>query len=435
MGENGGVTESNRPPAGGDSLIDDLLWRGLIQDSTGLDELRALLGPEPATFYVGFDPTAPSLHVGHLMQVTTARRLQLAGHRPLLLVGGATGQIGDPKESAERSLNPPEVVAGWVGRIRDQLAPFVSYEGDSAARLVNNLEWAGEMSVVEFLRDVGKHFPVNKMLAREVVRARLESGISFTEFSYQLLQANDFFELHRRYGCRLQFGGSDQWGNITAGVDYVRRRGAGPVQAFTTPLVTKADGAKIGKTEGGAVWLDPAMTSPYAFYQFWVNADDRDVTRYLRYFSFRPRAEIEELEKATAEQPAARLAQRALAEELTTLVHGAEETRQAIAASQALFGRGSLEELSSSTLRAALAEAGLLQVTGELPGVAGLLKESGLVASMKEARRTITEGGAYVNNERVSDVDALVDPAQLLHGRFLVLRRGKRSFAGVELAK
>ena len=435
MGENGGVTESNRPPAGGDSLIDDLLWRGLIQDSTGLDELRALLGPEPATFYVGFDPTAPSLHVGHLMQVTTARRLQLAGHRPLLLVGGATGQIGDPKESAERSLNPPEVVAGWVGRIRDQLAPFVTYEGDSAARLVNNLEWAGEMSVVEFLRDVGKHFPVNKMLAREVVRARLESGISFTEFSYQLLQANDFFELHRRYGCRLQFGGSDQWGNITAGVDYVRRRGAGPVQAFTTPLVTKADGAKIGKTEGGAVWLDPALTSPYAFYQFWVNADDRDVTRYLRYFSFRPRAEIEELEKATAEQPAARLAQRALAEELTTLVHGAEETRQAIAASQALFGRGSLEELSSSTLRAALAEAGLLQVTGELPGVAGLLKESGLVASMKEARRTITEGGAYVNNERVSDVDALVDPAQLLHGRFLVLRRGKRSFAGVELAK
>ena len=429
------MTESNRPPAGGDSLIDDLLWRGLIQDSTGLDELRVLLGAEPATFYVGFDPTAPSLHVGHLMQVATARRLQLAGHRPLLLVGGATGQIGDPKESAERSLNPPEVVAGWVQRIREQLSPFVTYEGDTAARLVNNLEWTGEMSVVEFLRDVGKHFPVNKMLAREVVRARLESGISFTEFSYQLLQANDFFELHRRYDCRLQFGGSDQWGNITAGVDYVRRRGAGPVQAFTTPLVTKADGTKFGKTEGGAVWLDPAMTSPYAFYQFWVNADDRDVVRYLRYFSFRPRAEIEELEKATVDQPAARLAQRALAEELTTLVHGAEETRQAIAASQALFGRGSLDELSPSTLRAALAEAGLVQVRGELPGVAGLLKESGLVASMKEARRTIAEGGAYLNNERVTDVEATIDPAQLLHGRFLVLRRGKRSFAGVELGE
>lgn len=229
------VTDSNLPPAGRDSFLDDLRWRGLIQDSTDPDELRALLDGPAAVFYVGFDPTAPSLHVGHLMQVTTARRLQLAGHRPLLLVGGATGQIGDPKESAERTLNPPEVVAGWVQRIRDQLAPFVSYTGDNAAQLVNNLEWTGEMSVVEFLRDVGKHFPVNKMLAREVVRARLESGISFTEFSYQLLQANDFFELHRRHGCQLQFGGSDQWGNITAGVDYVRRRGAGPVQGFTTP--------------------------------------------------------------------------------------------------------------------------------------------------------------------------------------------------------
>jgi tyrosyl-tRNA synthetase len=310
------VTDSNLSPAGRDSLTDDLRWRGLLQDSTDPDELRALLDGPGAAFYVGFDPTAPSLHVGHLMQVTTARRLQLAGHRPLLLVGGATGQIGDPKESAERSLNPPEVVAGWVGRIRDQLAPFVSYTGDNAAQLVNNLDWTGEMSVVEFLRDVGKHFPVNRMLAREVVRARLESGISFTEFSYQLLQANDFFELHRRHGCQLQFGGSDQWGNITAGVDYVRRRGLGPVQAFTTPLVTRSDGSKFGKTEGGAVWLDPEMTSPYAFYQFWINVDDRDVGRYLRYFSFRSREELEALEKETAERPAARSAQRALAEEV-----------------------------------------------------------------------------------------------------------------------
>ena len=426
------VTDSNLPH-GRDSLTDDLRWRGLIQDSTGPDELRALLDDGAATFYVGFDPTAPSLHVGHLMQVTTARRLQLAGHRPLLLVGGATGQIGDPKESAERTLNPPEVVAGWVQRIRDQLAPFVSYTGENAAQLVNNLEWTGEMSVVEFLRDVGKHFPVNKMLAREVVRARLETGISFTEFSYQLLQANDFFELHRRHGCQLQYGGSDQWGNITAGVDYVRRRGAGPVQAFTTPLVTRSDGTKFGKTEGGAVWLDPEMTSPYAFYQFWVNADDRDVTRYLRYFSFRSRAELEALEKETAERPAARSAQRALAEELTTLVHGGEETRQAVAASQALFGRGSLDDLAPETLRAALSEAGLVQLTGELPDVAGLLRDSGLVGGLKEARRVITEGGAYVNNHRVTDVDATVDPADLLHGRYLVLRRGKRSFAGVEL--
>ncbi|MEV0157064.1 tyrosine--tRNA ligase [Micromonospora sp. NPDC050686] len=427
------MTDSNLPH-GRDSLTEDLRWRGLIQDSTGPDELRELLDGGTATFYVGFDPTAPSLHVGHLMQVMTARRLQLAGHRPLLLVGGATGQIGDPKESAERTLNSPEVVAGWVRRIRDQLAPFVSYTGENAAQLVNNLDWTGEMSVVEFLRDVGKHFPVNKMLAREVVKARLESGISFTEFSYQLLQANDFFELHRRHGCQLQYGGSDQWGNITAGVDYIRRRGAGPVQAFTTPLVTRSDGTKFGKTEGGAVWLDPEMTSPYAFYQFWVNADDRDVSRYLRYFSFRSRGELEELEKATAERPQARLAQRALAEELTTLVHGEREMAQAVAASQALFGRGSLAELSAATLRAALTEAGLVHLT-ELLDVAGLLKESGLVPSMKEARRVITEGGAYVNNVRVSDVGATVSTDELLHGRYLVLRRGKRSFAGVELAR
>ncbi|MEV5629764.1 tyrosine--tRNA ligase [Micromonospora tulbaghiae] len=425
------MTDSNLPQ-GRDSLTEDLLWRGLIQDSTGLDELRELLDGGSTTFYVGFDPTAPSLHIGNLMQVVMARRLQQAGHRPLLLVGGATGQIGDPKESAERTLNPPEVIAGWVERIREQLSPFVTYSGENAAQLVNNLDWTGEMSVVEFLRDVGKHFPVNKMLAREVVRARLETGISYTEFSYQLLQANDYFELHRRHGCRLQYGGSDQWGNITAGVDYIRRRGAGPVEAFTTPLVTKADGTKFGKSETGTVWLDPQMTSPYAFYQFWVNADDRDVSRYLRYFSFRSREELEDLEKATAERPQARLAQRALAEELTTLVHGEREMAQAVAASQALFGRGSLDELAPETLRAALTEAGLVHLD-ELPDVAGLLKESGLVPSMKEARRVIAEGGAYVNNTRITEVDATVSADDLLHGRYLVLRRGKRSFAGVEL--
>jgi tyrosyl-tRNA synthetase len=413
--------------------MDDLQWRGLIQDSTDLAQLRAQFAAGPVTFYVGFDPTAPSLHVGNLMQITTARRLQLAGNRPLLLVGGATGQIGDPKESAERVLNPPEVVAGWVERIREQLSPFVSYTGDNAAQLVNNLDWTDAMSVVEFLRDVGKHFPINKMLAREVVRARLESGISYTEFSYQLLQAHDYFELHRRHGCQLQFGGSDQWGNITAGVDYIRRRGAGPVHAFVTPLVTKSDGRKFGKSESGAVWLDPTMTSPYAFYQFWINADDRDVGQYVRYFSFRSHAEIEELDRATVERPAARLAQRALAEELTTLVHGAEEARQAVAASQALFGRGSLDELAPQTLLAALTEAGLVRLA-ELPSVAELLKEAGLVSSLNEARRAISEGGAYVNNQRVSDVDATVAPQALLHGRFLVLRRGKRTFAGVELA-
>jgi tyrosyl-tRNA synthetase len=411
------------------SLLDDLQWRGLIQDSTDIDELRKLLDGAPVTFYVGFDPTAASLHQGHLMQVVTARRLQLAGHRPLLLVGGATGQIGDPRESSERTLNPPEVVAGWVEGIRGQLAPFVTYTGENAATLVNNLDWTAELSAIDFLRDVGKHFPVNRMLAREVVKARLESGLSFTEFSYQLLQANDYFELHRRHGCVLQFGGSDQWGNITAGVDFVRRRGAGPVQAFTTPLVTRADGTKFSKSEGTALWLDPELTSAYAFYQFWVNTDDADVVRYLKYFSFRDHDAITELEKATAERPAAREAQRALAEELTTLVHGTGECAQAIAAAQALFGRGSLAGLAPATLAAALAEAGLIRVPAPLP-VAELFKEAGLVSSLGEARRTIAEGGAYINNERVADAEAaLPEP---LHGRYLVLRRGKRTIAGVE---
>jgi tyrosyl-tRNA synthetase len=410
------------------SILDELQWRGLLQDSTDVDELRKHLDGEPMTFYVGFDPTAASLHLGHLVQALTARRLQLAGHRPLLLVGGATGQIGDPREVGERTLNPPEVVASWVERIRAQLAPFVTYTGDNAAILVNNLDWTAPLSAIDFLRDVGKHFPVNRMLARDIVRNRLESGISFTEFSYQLLQAHDFFQLRQRHDCTLQFGGSDQWGNITAGVDFVRRRGAGPVYAFTTPLVTKADGTKFGKSEDGGAWLDPEMTSAYAFYQFWINADDTDVMRYLRYFSFRSREELAELEEATATRPAAREAQRALAEELTALVHGADECQQVMAASQALFGRGSLGDLAESTLAAALAEAGLVTLSGPLP-VAALIKESGLVSSMKEARRTIAEGGAYINNERITDPEAA--PPAPLHGRYLVIRRGRRTIAGV----
>ncbi|MGH3714242.1 MAG: tyrosine--tRNA ligase [Micromonosporaceae bacterium] len=416
------------------NLLDDLQWRGLIVDSTDLDELRKHLDTGPLTFYVGFDPTAPSLHVGSLVQVLTARRLQLAGHRPLLLVGGATGLIGDPSgKASERELNSPDVVAGWVAKIRDQVAPFVTYDGDNGAVMVNNLDWTGAMPAIDFLRDVGKHFPVNRMLAREVVRARLESGISFTEFSYQLIQANDFFELHRQHGCTLQFGGSDQWGNITAGVDYVRRRGGGPVHAFTTPLVTKADGTKFGKTEGGTVWVDAALTSPYSFYQFWLNCDDRDVVQYLKYYSFRDRQEIEQLEKETAERPAARAAQRALAEELTTLVHGAGECRQVITASQALFGRGQLDELAPGTLRSALVEAGLTEVRGDLPSVTTLFRDSGLVSSLSEARRTVADGGAYVNNVRVTDGDAAPPADALLHGRWLVLRRGKRNIAGVEV--
>jgi tyrosyl-tRNA synthetase len=417
-------------------VIDELQWRGLLQDSTDLQELRAHLAAGPVTFYAGFDPTAPSLQVGNLVQILTARRLQQAGHRPLLLVGGATGLIGDPKEEGERTLNDTSVVAGWVDKIRRQVEPFFDFDGPNAATMVNNLDWTGPMSAVEFLRDVGKHFPVNQMLGREVVRARLEAGISFTEFSYQILQANDFYELNRRYGCTLQHGGSDQWGNIISGVDYNRRRGVRGVHAFTTPLITRADGTKFGKSASGmALWLDPAMTSPYAFYQFWINAEDADIVNYLRVFSFRSRDEIDALAKETAEGPAARAAQRALAEELTTLLHGEAESRQVIAASQALFGRGALSDLTPETLRSALAEAGIVEIRGELPSVTALFKESGLAASANDARRTVKEGGAYVNNVRVEDADAPVSEDALLHGRFLVLRKGKRSIAGAELVR
>ncbi len=413
-------------------ILDDLQWRGLIQDSTGLDELRKHLSGGPVTFYVGFDPTAPSIHHGNLVQILVARRLQLAGHRPLLLVGGATGLIGDPKDSGERTLNDPAVVATWVDKIRRQVEPFFDFDGSVAATMVNNLDWTQTMSAIEFLRDVGKHFPVNRMLARDVVRNRLEGGLSYTEFSYQLIQGNDFYELHLRYGCSLQFGGSDQWGNITAGVDYVRRRGAGPVHAFTTPLVTKADGTKFGKTEGGALWLDPSMTSPYAFYQFWFNTDDRDVVPFLKIFSLRGREEIEELARETAEKPFLRTAQKALAEELTTLLHGKQECQAVIAASQALFGRGALGDLPESTLGAALAEAGLTQVSS-LDSAAVLFKESGLASSLGDARRAVAEGGAYINNERVSDPDSPLSSDSLLHGRYLVLRRGKKTIAGVDV--
>lgn len=418
-------------------VLDDLHWRGLVQDSTDQDALRSHLGSGPVAFYTGFDPSARSLQVGNLVQILTARRLQRAGHRPILLVGGSTGLIGDPHEEGERTLQSPEVIAGWVDRIREQLEPYFDFDGPRAARVVNNLDWTAPLSALEFLRDVGKHFPVNQMLAREVVKARLAGGgISFTEFSYQVLQAYDFYHLHQQYGCTLQHGGSDQWGNIVAGVDFCRRRGAGSVHAFTTPLVTRADGTKFGKTAAGmSLWLDATLTSPYAFYQFWFNAPDADIGRYLRVFSFRDRAQIEELEKATADRPAARTAQRALADELTALVHGDAECRQVVTASEALFGRGSLAGLTPATLRSALAEAGLVQVSGELPSVAELFTAAGLTTGRNQARRTVAEGGAYVNNERVTDADAPVPAASLLHGRFLVLRRGKRTFAGVEIVR
>ncbi|MEN3585022.1 tyrosine--tRNA ligase [Streptomyces sp. ZYX-F-203] len=416
-------------------IVDELKWRGLFAQSTDEDALRKALADGPVTFYCGFDPTAPSLHVGHLVQVLTVRRLQRAGHRPLALVGGATGLIGDPRPTAERTLNDPETVTGWVARLRGQIEPFLSFEGENAAVMVDNLDWTRELGAIEFLRDIGKHFRVNKMLTKDSVARRLESseGISYTEFSYQLLQAMDFLQLYRRYGCTMQQGGSDQWGNLTAGLDLIHRLEPGAdVHAYATPLMTKADGTKFGKTEGGAVWLDPEMTTPYAFYQFWLNVDDRDVDRYLRVLSFRPREELRELERRTAERPQAREAQRALAEELTTLVHGPEQTAAVIAASKALFGQGELAGLDERTLAAALSELPVARVAEAAP-VVDLFAEVGLVPSKSAARRAVREGGAYVNNVKVASEDAVPAETDLLHGRWLVLRRGKKNLAAVEV--
>ncbi|MFF4339958.1 tyrosine--tRNA ligase [Kitasatospora sp. NPDC001540] len=417
-------------------IVDELQWRGLIALSTDEDALRKAFADGPVTFYCGFDPTAPSLHLGNLVQILTMRRIQQAGNLPLGLVGGATGLIGDPKPTAERVLNDPETVAGWVERLRGQVARFLDFEGEYAARMVNNLDWTSGMSAITLLRDVGKYFRVNNMIAKEAVARRLNSdaGISYTEFSYQILQGMDFLELNRRYGCTLQTGGSDQWGNLTAGTDLIRKAEGRSVHAIATPLITKADGTKFGKTESGTVWLDPELTTPYAFYQFWLNADDRDVAKFLRIFSFRSREEIEQLERDTAERPAARLAQRALAEELTTLVHGAEQYERAVAASKALFGQGDLADLEPATLAAALAEVPKATVT-ELGQLVDLLVESGLAPSRSGARRTIKEGGAYLNNAKVTDEEAVATSDDLLHGRWLVLRRGKRNLAAVELAE
>ena len=421
------------------AVLDDLAWRGLIATSTDLDALRAAAAEAPITLYCGFDPTAPSLHMGNLLQILTVRRFQLAGHRPLALVGGATGLIGDPKESGERTLNPTDVVEAWVARIRAQLEAFFDFDApDNAAVMVNNYDWTAGLSTLEFLRDVGKHFSVNRMLDREAVAARLAGpGISYTEFSYQLLQSYDYLQLHQQHGCTLQTGGSDQWGNIVAGVDLVRRVTGAHVHALTTPLVTKADGTKFGKTESGTVWLSPELTSPYAFFQFWLNAEDAITASLLRMFSFRPAAEIEALEESLRERPAAREAQRALAEELTDLVHGPQERAKVEAAARALFGQGDLVDLDPATLAAALAEAPSAAVTraewAEGVRVADAFARVGLVASKGAARRTVAEGGAYVGNARATDAEAVLTEADLLHGRWVLLRRGRRHIGGLEL--
>ena len=417
------------------NVLDELEWRGLIAHSTDRDALRAALGEGSMKFYVGFDPTAPSLHMGNLVQLVTARRLQLAGHTPYILVGGATGMIGDPRDSGERTLNSLDTVKEWSDKVRDQVSRFVSFEGDNSATVVNNYDWTASMSVIDFLRDIGKHFPVNRMLSRETVKRRLESGISYTEFSYILLQSMDFLSLFREHGVTLQFGGSDQWGNLTGGAELVRRSTGGTAYAFATPLVTKSDGTKYGKTEGGALWLDPEMLAPYAFHQFWLNVEDEKVGELLRIFTFLPREEIEDLEAQTAEKPFLRAGQKRLADEVTALVHGEEEVEQAAAAAAALFGGGDLASVKPDTLSSALREAGGTTLpVGELPGILDLLVASGLSKSKGEARRTVGEGGAYLNNVRVEDPDLQPTEGDLVAGSWLVLRRGKKNFAGVRVS-
>ncbi len=414
-------------------ILAELEWRGLIAQTTDVDALRRDLADGPVTLYAGFDPTADSLHAGNLMPLLTLRRFQLAGHRPIVLAGGATGLIGDPSgRDSERSLSDPDQIASRVAeRLRPQLARFVDLDGD--ALLVNNLDWTAPLGAIDFLRDVGKHFSVNVMLSKDSVAARLSGdGISFTEFSYMLLQSNDYLELYRRHGCKLQIGATDQWGNITAGLDLIRRVERGTAHALTVPLVTDSNGVKFGKSSGGgSLWLDPRMTSPYAFFQYFVNVADADVGRYLRYFTFLTREEIEGLDRETAERPQARAAARKLAEEITTLVHGRAETDRVIAASAALFGQGELSALDERTLDAALREAPHVELAGALPSVIDLLVATGLCPSKSAARRAVEEGGAYLNNARVSDGEKSPKDADLLAGGWLVLRRGKRSLAGV----
>ncbi|NII51034.1 tyrosine--tRNA ligase [Frigoribacterium endophyticum] len=424
--------QSNDPTF--DDVWEELQWRGLVHVSTDAEALKALLAGPPITYYCGFDPTAPSLHLGNLVQLLLMRRLQLAGHRPLGLVGGSTGLIGDPRPTAERTLKTPEQTAAWVERIRVHVEKFLSPEGVNGLRVVNNLDWTAPLSAIEFLRDIGKNFRVGTMLKKDAVSARLNSdaGISYTEFSYQILQGLDFRELYRAYDCVLQTGGSDQWGNLTSGTELIRRSEGVAVHAIGTPLITNTDGTKFGKSEGNAVWLDAELTSPYAMYQFWLNTDDGDVVSRLRVFTFLDRAEIERLEQAVATEPFRREAQRTLAWEVTRLVHGEAATQAAIDAAAALFGQGDLDALDESTLASAIAELPTAEVAADAT-VAQALVDTGLVTSLGAARRAATEGGVYVNNARVADADVLVGES-LLPGRVAVLRRGKKTLAGVRVS-
>ncbi|KRC58285.1 tyrosine--tRNA ligase [Agromyces sp. Root81] len=410
---------------------EELVWRGLVHVSTDQAALKELLAGEPITYYCGFDPTAPSLHLGNLVQLLTMRRIQLAGHKPLGLVGGSTGLIGDPRPTAERTLNTKETVAEWVGYLQGQVSRFLSGEGENAVRLVNNLDWTGGLSAIDFLREIGKHYRVGTMLKKDAVASRLNSdaGISYTEFSYQILQGFDYLELYRQYGCALQTGGSDQWGNLTSGTDLIHRVEGASVHAIGTPLVTNSDGTKFGKSEGNAIWLDPAMCSPYAFYQFWLNTDDADVISRLKIFTFLGRERIEQLEALVATEPFKREAQRVLATEVTTLVHGADATEAVIAASRALFGQGDLAGLDRTTLEAALRELPNTTATTDA-SIIQLLVDTGLVSSQSEGRRAIAQGGVSLDNVRIDDEAATLG-GRVGAGGMAVLRRGKKTLAGV----
>ena len=428
--------ESQHNDPGFANIWQELKWRGLIHVSTDETELEKLLAGDPITYYCGFDPTAPSLHLGNLVQLLLMRRLQLAGHKPLGLVGGSTGLIGDPRPTAERTLNTKDTVSEWVGYLQAQVRRFLSFEGDNAARMVNNLDWTAPLSAIDFLREIGKHFRVGTMLRKDAVASRLSSdeGISYTEFSYQILQGMDYLQLNRDYDCVLQTGGSDQWGNLTSGTELIRKVDGKSVHALGTPLITNSDGTKFGKSEGNAIWLDAHMCSPYAFYQFWLNTADADVVDRLKVFTFLGRAEIEELGAAVAERPFAREGQRRLAYEVTSLVHGVDATEKVITASAALFGNGDLSVLDEGTLASATAELPSASIGADGLGIVDLLVASGLCESKSAARRTVGEGGAYVNNDKVTDPDAVIDRAELLHGRYLLLRRGKKNLATVEVA-
>ncbi|WP_281640693.1 tyrosine--tRNA ligase [Aurantimicrobium minutum] len=423
--------ETQRNDSSFDTLWDELVWRGLIHVSTDADELKKLLQGSPITYYCGFDPTAPSLHLGNLVQLLLLRRIQLAGHKPLGLVGGSTGLVGDPRPTAERTLNTKETVNEWVGYLTSQISKFLSFEGANAARMVNNLDWTAPLSAIDFLRDIGKYYRVGTMLKKDAVSARLnsEAGISYTEFSYQILQGMDFLELYRNYDCVLQTGGSDQWGNLTSGTDLIHRAEGKSVHAIGTPLITNSDGTKFGKSEGNAIWLDASMTSPYAFYQFWLNTDDADVIDRIKVFTFLTRAEIEELARQVEQEPFKRAAQRRLALEVTSLVHGEQATQAAIAAAAALFGQGDLAELDAQTLEAALRELPHTTTPKNTP-VAQLLVDTGLSQSLGAARRSIAEGGVYLNNIKIEAEDELLEGHVLPNG-MAVLRRGKKTLAGV----